>query len=365
MFAWQRLLEEKLDEEDEERLRHHFHDDSQLVAFDMPDLTRAFLKLSGADFHNVLKSTPRSAIDDTDATGRTTLAWAARQGKEDAVKALLAYGADPNHRDTTGLTPLHMSSYADTPECLRLLLNAKADVDTRDDDGGTLLASLSEIMDKPDFSELLLSHGADIESTDSSDRTPLLLAAQNKHPSQVSLLLRKGANINASDSYGFTALDLAIIYNSPAVVKLLLNSPALNCERKLDDGSTAIHMAAQYANVGTLKILQAANLGNIDLDAMDARGNTALDDARWRRDNNEDWTNWSVEPRDEDPEAWYEAFKELINSIRVSQGKDVLGDSESECSTCLSETSVGDDLEGSGDEQDEQDEWYDTAEEGD
>ena len=95
---------------------------------------------------------------------------------------------------------------------------------------------------------------------------------------------------------------------------------------------------------------------------MDAGGDTALDVARWRRDDNEDWANCAVKPRDEDPEAWYEAFEELMNSIRVSQGKDVLEDSESECSTCPRGSSVGDDP---GESEDEQDEWYDTAEEGD
>ena len=353
------------DEQEKRRLRHHFHDDSQLFAFDLPDLTRALLKISGKDFYNVLASTPRSAIDDTDANGRTTLAWAACQGDGDAVKALLACGADPNHTDTAGSTPLHESVHAKTPECLRLLLNAKADVDIKNNSVGTALARAVSLRNEPDFSKLLLSHGADIECTNYLGQTPLLLAAQYNHPKQVSLLLGKGANINASASNGTTAFHIAITYKSSAVVKVLLNNPRLDYERKPNNGSTAIHLAALYADVETLKILQAANLSNIDLDAVDADGDTALNYAKWRRDNNENWANWALEPRDEDPEAWYEAFKELMNSIMMSQGKDVLEDSESECSTCLSGSSVGDDPEGSEDQQDEEDEWYDTAEEGD
>ena len=165
-LAWQMLLDPELGEELKGRLRDHFHDDSQLLAFDFPDLTRAFLKISGKDFYNVLASTPRSAIDATDSSGRTTLAWAASQGDEDAVKALLACGADPNHQDTTGRTPLHMSLFAKGPECLRLLLNAKADVNIQDNDGSTALASDVELQGNTKFSELLLSHGADMECTD-------------------------------------------------------------------------------------------------------------------------------------------------------------------------------------------------------
>ena len=353
------------EEEDKRRLRHHFHDDSQLFAFDLPELTRAFLKISGKEFYNVLASTPRPAIDDTNVNGRTTLAWAARQGDGDAVKALLACGADPNHKDIAGSTPLHASVYAGAPECLRLLLNAKADVDVKDNFGRTALTVAVQVEDQTDFSELLLSHGAGIEYTSDMGWTPLRSAAKNNRPKQASLLLAKGADINASDPHGRTAFHLAITFKSSAVVIILLNNPGLDYERKSNNGSTAIHLGALYADVETLEILEATDLSNIDLDAVDTDGNTALVCARWRRYDNEDWANWAVEPRDEDPEAWYEAFKELMISILISQREDVLGDSESKFSPCASGSSVGDDLEGSEDQQDEEDECYDTAEEGD
>ena len=295
----------------------------------------------------------------------TTLAWAARQGDEDAVKALLACGADPNHRDRIGMTPLHMSMHAKTPECSRLLLNAKADVDIKDNHGDTALALAVQFKDRIAFSELLLAHGADIECTSIVDFTPLRLAARNEHPKQVSLLLGKGANINASAPDGQTALCIAIAFRRSVVVKVLLDNPGLDYRRQSNYGHTAIHQAALRADMETLEILKAANLGNIDLDAVDADGDTALDCARWRRYNNEGWANWALEPRDEDPEAWYQAFMKLIYSILISQGKLVLGDSECQCPICLSRPSVGDDPAGNEDQQDEEDECYDTAEEGD
>ena len=219
--------------------------------------------------------------------------------------------------------------------------------------------------DEADFLELLLAHGADIECANNFEWIPLRLAAIYNHPRQLSLLLSKGANINASESDGTAALHFAITYKSSAVVRILLNNPRIDYEHKLDNGFTIIHLAAKYTDFETLKILEATNLSKIDLDAVNAKGNTALDIARWRRYNNADWANREIEPRDEDPEAWYEAFKGLMNSILMSQGKNVLGDSESECSTCPSGSSVGDDPERSEDQQDENDEWYDTAEEGD
>ena len=332
---------------------------------DLPDLTRAFLNLSDRGFHDVLASTQRSAIDDTDSTGMTTLAWAAQLGNEDAVKALLACGADPNHRDRSGETPLHMSMYANTPECARLLLNSKADVDIKDNHGDTALAMAVQFRNQTDFSELLLAHGADVECTSIVDFTPLRLAARNEYPKQVSLLLGKGANINASAPDGRTALHIAIAFKRSAVVKVLLDNPGLDYQRQSDNGDTAFHLAAMRAGIETLKVLQAANLSNIDLDAVDADGDTALDCARWRRYNNEGWANGTLEPRDEDPEAWYQAFMKLIYSILISQGKLVLGDSECQCPICLSRPSIGDNPAGNEEQQEEDDECYDTAEEGD
>ena len=332
---------------------------------DLPDLTRAFLNISGKDFYKVLACTPRSAIDDTASGGKTVLAWAAGHGDEDAVKALLACGADPNHRDTNGMTPLHMSTYANTPECLRLLLNAKADVHVEDYEGEIALFEAVRVKDETAFLELLLAHGADIEHSNNFGWTPLHYAANKNHPKQVSLLLGKGANINASMPNGYTAFHLAITYHSSAVLTILLDDAGLEYERTLKHGSNAIHSAAKYSDLETLKILQAANLSNIDLDAVNANGDTALDIARYRRDYNEAWANYSLEPLDEDPEAWYKAFKELINSIRVLQGKDILEDTASECSAIpgvYDDSNVSEDGE---DQQDEDTEGYDTADEGD
>ena len=330
----------------------------------MPDLRRTFLNTSGKDFYDVLAATPRSAIDDTDSGGGTILAWAAYQGDEHAVKALLACGADPNHRDKLRITPLQFSIGANTPECLRLLLNAKADVHIKSNRGETALSRAIRALDETDFLGLLLAHGADIECSDNFDWTPLRSAAKHNHTKQVSLLLGKGANINASSPDGMTAFHHAIVHNSSAALEILLDNPGLDYACTLENGRNAITLAAKYSDLETLKILQAANLTNIDIDAVDSGGYTALDYARWRRDNNEKWANWVLEPRDEDPEAWYKAFKELINSIRVSQGKDVLEDSESEYPTSPGGSSDRDVSEGSEDRQDEEDEGYDTAEEG-
>lgn len=361
MLAWQRLLDPKRSEERKRKLRHHFYDSS---AYDLPDLTRAFLNISGKDFYDVLAATPRSAIDDTDSGGRTILAWAAYQEDEHAVKALLACGADPNHRDVVGLTPLHMSIDVSTPECLQLLLNARADIHIKTNRGEIALNRAVRVKDEPDFLELLLAHGAEIECSNNFHWTPLRSAAKLNHTKQVSLLLGKGANINASTPKGSTALHDAIAHKSSAVLKILLNNPGLDYECTSESGSNAIILAAKCSDLETLNVLQAANLTNIDVDAVDSGGYTALDIARWRRAYNEAWANCFLEPLDEDPEAWYKAFKELINSIRVSQGKDNLEDSESVYPTAPSRSSDGDVSEGSEDKQDEEDDGYATAEEG-
>lgn len=57
----------------------------------------------------------------------------------------------------------------------------------------------------------------------------------------------------------------------------------------------------------------SAGLGNIDILLRDNGGDTALDYARWRRDNNQLWSD-DVRNPDEDPSAWYSIFEELVDS---------------------------------------------------
>jgi ankyrin repeat protein len=66
-------------------------------------------------------------VDRTDDSARTALSWAVtKEDVVDAVKALVELGADLNHLDGTGVTPLMRAALLKFPYCFRALLAAGA-----------------------------------------------------------------------------------------------------------------------------------------------------------------------------------------------------------------------------------------------
>ncbi|NMO17155.1 ankryin [Pyxidicoccus fallax] len=173
----------------------------------------------------------------------------------DAVKELLAQGADIHGRGERGSTPLHfavLAPYQKVPplpsiEVVRTLLDAGADPNARDNDAQTpLLRALpygndptqelraleiihllraagakvpSDVKDaraaafrmhSPGLYAALLDAGAPIDVRDDSDSTPLHNAATHGHVPFVELLLARGAEVNALDGLGRTPLGAAL-----------------------------------------------------------------------------------------------------------------------------------------------------------
>lgn len=71
--------------------------------------------------------------------GTTPIAWAARQGESEIVKALLNAGADPNAALTNGWTPLMWAAEAGHAAVVEVLIGAGADVRAVSRDGQTAL----------------------------------------------------------------------------------------------------------------------------------------------------------------------------------------------------------------------------------
>lgn len=88
-------------------------------------------------------------FDIQDGSGMTPLHWAALTGANNCVQYLLAWGADPNMKDTNGCTPLHLAIEEAVPEfkesyIVRLLLMHGADPAIRDSSGKSAIdAALS------------------------------------------------------------------------------------------------------------------------------------------------------------------------------------------------------------------------------
>jgi ankyrin repeat protein len=343
-------------------LRQFFYDQSHLNVFNFPDLLSAYLDLSGKTFGSILSLTLRSAIDQVDVNGRTTLSWAAQKGDSEIVIQLLGCGADPNCADAYGLRPLHWSAYAATNECMRVLLAAKAEIDAKENCGRTALAYAVELSDDVSFTELLLSHGADIESQDKSGDRILPCAVWWNRSTQVSVLLENGVDVNAFSLTGVTAVAHAITCNSHDALRVLLNHGDLDYECKDNDSLSLTHVAAQDGDIETLYLLQSAGLSRIDLNTKCASGYTALDWAKWRRHYNEQWACWTIQQQNEDPSQWYTAFKAFIEGIADTQRAESEGSGPAEQTREEDSSQEYSSEKGGSKDDDEPEAWYDAPE---
>lgn len=68
----------------------------------------------------------------------------------------------------------------------------------------------------------LLDQGVDINARDKGKRTPILVAAQNKHYDLVRFFAKRGADIDAQDNKSFNPFIHGCINNDPELVKIMV-----------------------------------------------------------------------------------------------------------------------------------------------
>src|SRR5262249_1046575 len=183
-------------------------------------------------------------------SGETPLMSAARTGNADAVKALLAKGADPNAREhSRGQTALMWAVAEAHPAVVQQLVEAGPSLKTRSDVypmtvnfGGAGNNSLTSnnppdprVVDHGGYSallfaardgdaasaEILLKAGADPNDTPPAGTSALVVAAHSRNEKVARALLEHGANPNAIDA-GYTALHMAVVTDNLTLVKELL-----------------------------------------------------------------------------------------------------------------------------------------------
>lgn len=209
----------------------------------------------------------------TRATGKTPdltmpLGIAAMSGNNEALKAFLKMGADPNAvAKAYSARPLALALQSPTPiETMAILVNAGADINAVDA-GGTALLHLLALRPRPGASEIvdwIIQHGGNINapvSANLSDTrrpnqgfTPLHFAAENGQIETARLMLEKGANVNAAASDGQTPLTLAIQHQHGDTARLLIEHGA-QVEGSEQHGPTPLLLAAQAEDVETMRLL--------------------------------------------------------------------------------------------------------------
>lgn len=156
------------------------------------------------------------------------LRLAIKNNHYEAARLLLEHGANSNARYFFG-SEINLLSPLNT-EYLELLLKYGADPDMRDRSGLTPLMKACRLTQGMESVLLLLSYGADVNAmTDERHdyRTVLHYAILSGNYDIVHLLLKQGARVNFSPDYQKpTPLDLAILKGDPTLVKILVDAGA-------------------------------------------------------------------------------------------------------------------------------------------
>ncbi|HEY1203734.1 MAG: ankyrin repeat domain-containing protein [Bryobacteraceae bacterium] len=130
----------------------------------------------------------------------TVLIAAARSSKPEMVREILRYHPAADARDARGRTALHAALF--WAECVRLLADAGVDVNARDEDGDTPL----HVLRQADVVEELLKRGADVNARNNWGEAPIFHALTGD---VMRVMIRHGADLTIRDKRGETALDFA------------------------------------------------------------------------------------------------------------------------------------------------------------
>lgn len=121
------------------------------------------------------------------------LGLAAFFGQEQAVKMLLARGADPNlaAHNRMKVRALHAAAASRSLSIAKVLIEAGADVNARQQAGFTPLQEAAS-NGQLELVRLLVDHGASLEDKAEDGRTALEMAREKNHPATVDFLTARG-----------------------------------------------------------------------------------------------------------------------------------------------------------------------------
>jgi ankyrin repeat protein len=150
----------------------------------------------------------------------------AKQLMLDIVRILIEHGADVNARDESGGTVLFFALGDNTPvEVIKFLLTRGAHPGLKDDYGTTVLHEAAA-EGLTDLVALFLDSGTDVDLRDADRQAPLHEAVWQDNKEMVELLLARGADVSARDKNGDTPLHIAAMNGYGPLFDLLVSRGA-------------------------------------------------------------------------------------------------------------------------------------------
>ncbi|MFE0014289.1 ankyrin repeat domain-containing protein [Mesorhizobium sp. NPDC059054] len=152
-------------------------------------------------------------------------------GDISALKAAMTADTDLEQRDGKGRTALLIATHADNAEAAKLLIEAGADVNAKDDIHDTPFLYAGAEGRNDILKAILASGKANLKDTNRFGGTALIPAADHGYPETVAILLGTDIDVDHVNDLGWTALMEAVILGDGGpvqqqIVDLLLSAGA-------------------------------------------------------------------------------------------------------------------------------------------
>ena len=209
--------------------------------------------------HTASAQVPPTAAERAAYTG---LFAAAARGDAAAIADLAAQKANVGARDSYGRTPLHVAAYASHTNAMRALVAAGADPNALEHDRYDIVTIAAVASDLPTL-QTALELGASAKNVTSRyDGTALIAAAHLGHVEIVRELIRAGAPLDHVNNLGWTALIESIVLGDggarhTATLAALVEAGA-NVNLPDRHGSTPLRLASARGYREMVAILVAA-----------------------------------------------------------------------------------------------------------
>ena len=201
---------------------------------------------------------------------------AAEANLTEVTKLLIDAGADIEGKDNDGNSPLLLSSENGKQGIVEVLLRAGARVCVTNDEGDTCLAVAAWNGHTETVRTLLCMPEVDVNQTNDG-ATPLYRAVTENHMEVSKLLIDAGADLDAMSSMGCTPLHRACEEPALEIVEMLLEAGA-DVTVVDDNGDTCLSIAAGHGQIETVRYL--VGLKEVDVNHRNESGLTALQRAR-------------------------------------------------------------------------------------
>ncbi|KAI2621638.1 hypothetical protein GGR54DRAFT_73026 [Hypoxylon sp. NC1633] len=249
------------------------------------DLNAAVIEASRRGFTDIVRMLRQQGADlskpEKGKQGMTALHYAAYGSHLETVRYLLLEGADPNHLDELGKSPLFCASESGNKGIVSLLIEKGANPNAVNSEGfsSLQLAARNGILE---LVKMLLrfSEGGDRAARPSSfsnpgveSKSPLLFAAENGHNEVIQLLLDEGLPRDSKDSEGRTMLSYACQHGHVQTVKLLL-ARKIDVNARDSTGRTPLSYAAAGGHVDVVAVLMGQS--ELDPNVVDTESKSAL-----------------------------------------------------------------------------------------